>query len=197
MLLDELKEDIKVCTTMHWCDKWFFCHRCLQVPIEMLDNCKAYKMLNCGSLRKCFGRNLYWYYHNHVLKGPLKTLNFLNYTYFSFLKRYWHSTKYSLYVADCVNKLRGRLTFSSYWLYHICLATLWYYFATGHFSSAMHCGADIEIFFGTNWEYCFRGETKIKPSQEIVLLMWHECVVICVHTLLVSTIPHTQSYEIV
>ena len=33
-------------------------------------------------------------------------------------------------------------------LTYICLATFGYYFATGHFSSAMHCGADIDIVFG-------------------------------------------------
>ena len=58
------KEEIFICTTMHCvCHVTSdFCHRCLQVPIEILVHCKAYKMFNWGSLRKRFGQNLNWYY---------------------------------------------------------------------------------------------------------------------------------------
>ena len=53
------KEDIKVCTTMHCACHVisYFCHRCLHVPIEISEHCKACKMSNWGSLGKCFWHN--------------------------------------------------------------------------------------------------------------------------------------------
>ena len=45
-------------------------------------------------------------------------------------------------ICYCVNDFRGQLLITL-----IVLATFWYYFATGYFSSAMHCGAYQETFF--------------------------------------------------